>query len=177
MRRFNNTGEYAKFSIQDLLETVSNDFHASMKDTIATVLVQLETSHKLEPQEEELEFALQALKEMEQKFNEHILKEEFLLFPLFNIEQKKRGTAQQLYGVEEFIRELKYEHEWMKDRFARIGKATHHYQCPMSATPSHKLAYAQLNDLEQDFTRLFFVEEEYLFPRLIRLTTANAKVS
>jgi len=163
----NNNGEYARLSVQELLDLVSGQMHDGAKDAMDTALVQLETAHKLEPNDEALEFAMVSLKTMQEKFNAHSGKEERLLFPLFKNGRSRNEALKN--GVENFVAELLQEHDWLRTRLDWISRATRKYQCEPTATPSHKLAYAHLNDLEQDFNRLFFVEEEYLFPRLIRL--------
>ncbi len=42
-------------------------------------------------------------------------------------------------------------------------------------SPMQKLGYAHINNLRQDVSRLFFLEEEYLFPRLHLLNRHKGK--
>lgn len=168
MKRPSNINDYTKLSIQELLEIVATDFHKGMRETFATVNLQLEIAHKLEPREEELEFAWASLKEMERDFIQHISKEEQLLFPILTHPKKRQALPEEAKELNYFISNLKAEHALLKTQIAQIKRITNNYAAEPSFTPSHKLAYAQLNDLEQDFNRLFFVEEEYLFPRAIR---------
>lgn len=161
--------DYTKLSTKDLLNIVSTDFHPGMRETFATANLQLETAHKLEPLEEELEFAWVLLKEMKKNFLQHIEKEKQLLFPLFSATKKRQRIQDEENELEDFIGNLKAEHMVLKKQISAIRKATKNYTTEPTHTPSHKLAYAQLNNLEQDFNRLFFVEEEYLFPRALRL--------
>jgi iron-sulfur cluster repair protein YtfE (RIC family) len=169
MKRALNTSDYTKMSIQDLLNVITNDFHNEMKETFETVNLQLTTAYNLEPREEELEFACVTMKQTEKKFVEHIEKEEQLLFPLFSISKKRKNNSADGIDLEEFIDGLRSEHNWIRQQIGQIRKATNNYKSEPAFTPSHKLAYAQLNDLEQDFTRLFFIEEEYLFPRALKI--------
>ncbi|HET6989768.1 MAG TPA: hemerythrin domain-containing protein [Bacteroidia bacterium] len=164
-----NTNDYAKLSVENLLDIISDKFHKEIQETFDTVNLQLKIAHKLEPLEEELEFALVMVGEIEKKFTEHIEKEEILLFPILGVTKKRTGVYGEENDTEEFISDLKSEHDILKTQFSQIRKATNQYTCEPSSTPSHKLAYAQLNDLEQDINRLFFVEEEYLFPRVLRV--------
>lgn len=160
--------EYDKLSIHDLLRIVSDEFQKEIKETFATVNMNLEVAHKLEPNEEELEFVFAKLKSMEAKFLEHIYKEEQLLFPIFSVAKKRLRSIDEKNNFEKFINSLKAEHNWIKEQINLIRKATRNYQCEPSNTPSHKLAFAQLNDLEQDIHKIFFVEEEFLFRRALK---------
>ena len=168
MRRTINSTEFEKLNANELLDLISSDFHSATSEKLATVNLQLETAHKCDVQDEELEFALRTIKNVRKKFEEHVGKEERLLFPLLSVHKKKHNIPDNTKDVTGFIAELKEEHQWIKNQFSLMRKATHEYQCPIDSFPSHKLAYAQLNDLEQDFNRLFFVEEQYIFPRILR---------
>ena len=169
MKRIMNSREFEKLNGSDLLHLISTEFHAGMREKLETVNMQLATADRCEPENEELEFTLATLKSINEKFLEHVGKEERLLFPLISIARKKESVESEKKNVAEFIVELKKEHNWLKNQLQLIRKATNDYQCQINSSPSHKLAYAQLHDLEQDFNRAFFVEEEYLFPRLLRI--------
>lgn len=169
MKQTSNSSDYAKLKTGDLLDVISNDFQKEIVETIETVNLQLKTAHKLEPFDEELEFALVTSQEVEEKFTELISKEEKFLFPILRTSKKRVQGEDEKIDFRSFISSLKEEHQKLKKQFSMIRKATHNYNCEPSYTPSHKLAFAQLNDLEQDFNRLFFVEEEYLFPRALKL--------
>lgn len=168
MNRNVNTSEYEKLSSHELLNLVSSEFHAATRETLATVCVQLDTAHKCDVDDEEIEFALTTMKLLSEKFEEHVGKEERLLFPLLSVAKRKRSDAKELKDVAEFIEDLKEEHKWVKSQFALVRKATNDYQCDIDSFPSQKLAYAHMNNLEQDFNRSFFVEEQYIFSRILR---------
>lgn len=163
----NNTA-LGKMGGMDLVHLISNEFHSGMNESFITVRQQLETAKKLQAEDEEMEFSLEKIKKIQEKFLEHSQKETRLLFPLLNSSKSKKSFMKEEENIGEFVEELREEHEWIKKQFNLIRSATHHYECDVDSTPSHKLAYAQLNDLDQDFKRLFFIEEEYLFPKLVR---------
>lgn len=75
MKSLSNINQFAKSTMPDLLHIISTRFHCGMRDTIATVIVQLEAARKLEPHDEELEFALANLKVIEHYSIEHIEKD------------------------------------------------------------------------------------------------------
>jgi len=168
MKRTVNTGEFENLNSNELLDLVSTDFHSATRETLDTVDVQLQTAHKCDPKDEELEYAWTVIKTMRGKFEEHVRKEERLLFPLLTVSKRKSINSNEAREVVDFIGELKEEHQEIKNQFVLLRKATHEYECAVDSFPSQKLAYAQLNNLEQDFNRIFFVEEEYVFPRLLR---------
>lgn len=63
------------------------------------------------------------------------------------------------------VAELKESHRQMRKLLEQVSELAE--QCTLSPDCSslHKLGYAYTNNLMQDISRLFFLEEEYLFPR------------
>src|ERR1700749_4769495 len=84
MKRVIHNNEFEKLNANELLDLFSTDFHSATKEKLATVNLQLETAHKCDVQDEELEFALNTIKKVRARFEEHIGKEERFLFPLLS---------------------------------------------------------------------------------------------
>ncbi|MCX6310567.1 MAG: hemerythrin domain-containing protein [Bacteroidetes bacterium] len=164
-----NSKDYARLGIKDLIKVISVEFHIGIRENFATLNLNLETAHKLEPHGEELEFAWATLKTMEEKLKEHIQKEEQFLFPVFSIARKRMKEDGESINLEMFIDSLKGEHLWLKKQLLQIQTITNHYKCEPTYTPSHKLAFALLNDLEQNLNKMFYVEELFLFPLALKI--------
>lgn len=64
------------------------------------------------------------------------------------------------------IPQLVESHQHMLHLLEQIDKLSEQCTNSQSCSPLHKLGYAHINNLRQDVSRLFFLEEEYLFPRL-----------
>lgn len=161
-----NSTEYNRLNTRELVTLISRDYHPALKDALDSVIVQMEAAQKVEAGDQKVKKALASIKLFRDLFSAHSGKEERLLFPLVNNPTEKKLSGNDISEIREFLGELKAEHRRMEDEIDRIRIYTDHYSSEPSASPSHKLAYAQLNEFEQDFNRLVFVEEEFLFPRL-----------
>lgn len=159
---------YEQFSNSELLGIVDKEFHKKIAETLTTLSLNLETAHQLEPYEEELEYAWTNVKAMEELFSEHIQKEEQLLFPVFSNGKKRIRFNGEKRDLGNFIDKLIADHSLLKNQITQIRMVTEQYKCETSATPSHKLAFSLLSELEHDLNKMVFVEEEFLFPRAMK---------
>jgi iron-sulfur cluster repair protein YtfE (RIC family) len=64
------------------------------------------------------------------------------------------------------IPQLKESHTQMRQVLSHVSELALECDRNYSCSSLHKLGYAHINNLRQDISRLFFLEEEYLFPRL-----------
>ncbi len=163
MKQIINNSEFENLDCEELFDLISEQFHSEMKESLAIVNMQLETV--LKSGKKEIGGAVTTIQSIREKFLEYIDMENHLLFPLLPINDKKHIDVKEEKNLAEFISDLKERHQGMKKQFQQIRYTTNGYKCDIDSSPSHKLAFTQLKDLEQDFNHLFFVEEEYLFPR------------
>ncbi|HEU4716571.1 MAG TPA: hemerythrin domain-containing protein [Bacteroidia bacterium] len=175
MKRSIATGmqEYSKLNPVELKEVIVSKFHETIRDTIGMAETQLAAAGKIE-KTEEVEVVMNFLEKLKHSFEQHAMREERLLFPLLSLESREEAIRE-IEEIGTFISELKKEHENMERELDLIKMATNNYQCDPMASPSHKLAYAHLNDVGQDFRRMFFIEEEFLFPRILRFNLKKQK--
>jgi iron-sulfur cluster repair protein YtfE (RIC family) len=168
-----NAEGYNRLSIRELTVLVSSDYHPAIKNALDSVIVQLEAARKVEDGNPKFEKVVSTILNFRELFLEHAGKESRLLFPLLNVQGGKRQSGNEVAEIREFLGELKVEHRRLENEIDKIREYTDSYTCKPSASPSHKLAYAQLNEFEQDFNRLVFVEEQFLFPRVLLIHKKN----
>jgi len=166
MKTRERNNEYAKLGTKELIALISEEYFRSMGEGFDTVVMQLETSGKIAPEDKALVKIQVEVKRIREMFMQHAGKEQRFLFPLFQVNKKEKREAMSREELESFLDEMRGEHEQLRKEFETVGMLTHHFNFEPTASPSQKLAFAQLNDLEQDFNRMIFVEEEYLFPRV-----------
>src|ERR1044072_2128933 len=106
MKRTNNYTDFSKLNGEELLDLIDTDFHSGTAEKLATVKLQLETATKCDTNDEEGEFALEAIKKIHIKFQEHIGKEKRLLFPLLPVTRRKKSSLKEGNEVPAFIAEL-----------------------------------------------------------------------
>lgn len=104
----------------------------------------------------------------------HMKKEELILFPFVRnmIKAKISGGVlpHPAFGtVENPVSMMQHEHSVEGDRFRRIAEITHEYLPPADACNTYKVAFAMLQDFENDLHKHIHLENNILFPKAIQL--------
>ncbi|WP_415334654.1 iron-sulfur cluster repair di-iron protein [Clostridium perfringens] len=98
------------------------------------------------------------------ELEEHLLKEENILFPLM-IKYYKAKDEKEKKEIEEDIRIIVNEHEAAGDILKELAEVTDDYKVPEWGCISFKLLYDYLHDLEKDLFIHIHKENNILFPR------------
>jgi len=114
------------------------------------------------------------------ELEKHLLKEERILFPYIRQLVEKQDNKQPAelppFGtVQNPIEMMKYEHDREGEWFAEIAGLSNDYTPPEYACNSYRVAYALLQEFENDLHRHIHLENNILFPSAIELEkTLNA---
>ncbi|EPB9413939.1 iron-sulfur cluster repair di-iron protein [Clostridium perfringens] len=98
------------------------------------------------------------------ELEEHLLKEENILFPLM-IKYDQAKDKEEKKEIEEDIRIIVNEHEAAGDILKELAEVTDDYKVPEWGCISFKLLYDYLHDLEKDLFIHIHKENNILFPR------------
>ena len=98
------------------------------------------------------------------ELEEHLLKEENILFPLM-IKYDQAKDKEEKKEIEEDIRIIVNEHEAAGDILKELAEVTDDYKVPEWGCISFKLLYDYLHDLEKDLFIDIHKENNILFPR------------
>ena len=98
------------------------------------------------------------------ELEEHLLKEENILFPLM-IKYDQAKDKEEKKEIEEDIRIIVNEHEAAGDILKELAEVTDDYKVPEWGCISFKLLYNYLHDLEKDLFIHIHKENNILFPR------------
>lgn len=98
------------------------------------------------------------------ELEEHLLKEENILFPLM-IKYDKAKDEKEKKEIEEDIRIIVNEHEAAGDILKELAEVTDDYKVPEWGCISFKLLYDYLHDLEKDLFIHIHKENNILFAR------------
>lgn len=104
----------------------------------------------------------------------HMKKEELILFPfikkMVNAESGNEALPSSNFGtVENPIEMMEHEHTEEGDRMLRITALSNDYQPPADACNTYKVAFAMLEEFEQDLHKHIHLENNILFPKAIEL--------
>lgn len=104
----------------------------------------------------------------------HLKKEELVLFPFIRNMVKAQRTGQPLenphFGtVQNPVNMMKEEHSIEGERLRRIAELSSEYTPPADACNTYRVAFAMLQDFENDLHRHIHLENNILFPKAIAL--------
>jgi iron-sulfur cluster repair protein YtfE (RIC family) len=154
--------ELRKANIRDVLNELELYMRPRIKEAVEVAQEQLHVAEKITPDDTTLQSVLQIVRDLKSALYTHLAREYRLLYPVMRNALNGTEAAE----IKAFVQEMISEHAALKETLAQLRRATADYTPKPKASPSQKLAFAQLNVLEQDLNMLFYVEEEYLFPKI-----------
>lgn len=104
----------------------------------------------------------------------HMKKEEFILFPyirkMVKVKTSKAKMNTPSFGtVQNPVQMMMNEHTVEGDRFAKISELSNNYTIPADGCNTYRVAFALLNEFEQDLHLHIHLENNILFPGAILL--------
>jgi regulator of cell morphogenesis and NO signaling len=102
---------------------------------------------------------------LKMELDQHLIKEEEVVFPLV-IEYDKTGNIEVLKRAVKNIHELEDEHEGAGTILKELREITNGYRMPEDGCASYGLTYRLLEELEDDLFRHIHLENNVMFPRL-----------
>ena len=99
----------------------------------------------------------------------HMKKEEFILFPYIKAMESARKNHFPLSpahfgGIENPIAMMEEEHDTEGERFRKISALSNNYTPPSDACQTYKVAFAMLQEFENDLHTHIHLENNILFP-------------
>ena len=105
---------------------------------------------------------------------EHLLKEEYVLFPYVRELAGEGSPLPSPFGtVENPIRVMEREHEDAGVHLGRIRRLTAAYTVPADACTTYRVCFEELAHFERDLQRHIHLEENVLFPKAVELEGAR----
>jgi regulator of cell morphogenesis and NO signaling len=171
--------DYSALSASELADHIVASHHAYLRQELPRLLLLIDkvveahaTNHP------ELAELRQTLAELHQELEVHLVKEEWVLFPLVKQLEAARGPFPMHCGtVDNPIRVMEHEHESAGSALKRMRELTSNYQAPSDGCASFKALYDGLLHLESDLHRHIHKENNILFPKAAALESALAAAS
>lgn len=109
-----------------------------------------------------------------QDLGSHLKKEELILFPFIKKMVKSKNSNEMIslppFGtVENPVNMMKHEHAVEGERLRNIAELSNEYTPPADACSTYKVAYAMLQEFENDLHKHIHLENNILFPKAIEL--------
>jgi len=119
------------------------------------------------------------LSQLELDTNDHLAKEESVLFPyIVNLERSLTTPDLDPVSCYGFLPDpvalLSHDHEEVGAQLSHIRQLSHNFTAPLGVCLTYRLFYTGLQDLERDLRQHMHLENNILFPRAIKLEAATA---
>jgi regulator of cell morphogenesis and NO signaling len=99
------------------------------------------------------------------ELEQHLLKEEQILFPLIK-EYHKNPSVKQLHKINEVINETENEHEGAGDILKELRKITNDFKVPNDGCNTYVITFKIIEELESDLFQHIHLENNILFKRM-----------
>lgn len=99
------------------------------------------------------------------ELEQHLIKEEEILFPMIK-EYEKKPSKNQLEKTVAVLDELEKEHSGAGDLLKELRRITNHYSTPEDGCTTYEITLNKLEELESDLFQHIHLENNILFKRL-----------
>ena len=165
--------DVARWPLDRLVDHIVTTHHTYVRTAMPAILrrlVKLEQTHGA--RHPELRRVIEVFQEISADMNQHMLKEEHVLFPYIRDLAARTGDGQTcLYGRNPFgsvdnpIRMMEREHKEAADALRIIRELTRGYAAPADGCATYELCMADLQRFERDLHRHVHLENNVLFPK------------
>lgn len=174
----NNHGDSEDFNVWelDILANYIEQTHHRYVEEKSVVLLQfLEKIKKVHGgNHPELYEIFEEFKAAAQALAAHLKKEELILFPFIRKMVKARKFDEPLpvanFGdVENPVAMMEHEHDIEGERFRKIAGLSNNYTAPADGCTTYRVAFAMLQEFEEDLHKHIHLENNILFPKAIEM--------
>lgn len=161
---------YLALELGSLIDTIIDVHHSYVQATIPALLIYLNKLCKVHGERHPELFEVRNLFQAgANALTDHMKKEEKVLFPYIKamVESQKSGfplSKPHFQNIDSPIHCMEEEHQAEGLRFKKIAKLTDNYNCPPDGCQTFRVAYAMLNEFEQDLHKHIHLENNILFP-------------
>lgn len=155
----------------EIIQYILNTHHAYVKGILPAIEIHLNKTWKRHHDEHpELDIVQRLFHEIKIELEQHMLKEEVILFPyIIRLEALTKNhhaiSLPIMPFVSKTIRMMESEHLRAGEMMAEMRQITNHYTPPVGACSTYTLVYRELHDFELDLHRHVHIENNILFPK------------
>ncbi|MBK7665977.1 MAG: iron-sulfur cluster repair di-iron protein [Sphingobacteriaceae bacterium] len=166
---------FDEWSLEFLVDYILNTHHEYVKKSIPVLLGYTSKVAKVHGGHHPEVIAIaQKFDEAAEELNEHMCKEEQILFPyikqLVLAKSNNLKTPYTAFGsVKNPIHMMEHEHDAVGDIFKEIRELSNNYTPPEDSCATYKVSYLKLKEFEEDLHQHIHLENNILFPKSISI--------
>lgn len=170
--------DWTKAAFSDLIDYIVDKHHAFMRDEMPGISQLLNKILKVHYMShgETLSKLHRLFNQLRGEIEEHLVKEEELLFPLIK-QYEKNPSKDALEKVFKVMQETEDEHEAAGDILKEMRRITDQYQAPAGACMTFQRTYEKLHAVEVDLFQHIHLENNILFVGLEKAKEEQQKDS
>ena len=158
--------DFRKLTSGELIDHIENIHHAYTKKVLPELGELTTKILRVHGMNHEVLFKVHKLFSLlKADLEQHLLKEEEMLFPLIK-EYDKNPSKQLLEKIGEIIKETEDEHDSAGDVLKELRKITDDFEVPKDGCNTYLLTFKLLEELESDLFQHIHLENNILFKRL-----------
>lgn len=167
MKDFNEQVDFVKIPPTELIDYIINKHHTYLKRALPELSELTTTILRVHgPSHSELFKVHKLFHNLKMELDQHLIKEEEILFPL--IKDYDVNPSSELLGrIDEVMKETEDEHETAGDVLKELRKITDNYQLPEGACGTYYRTFDLLQEFEGDLFEHIHLENNILFKRLV----------
>jgi regulator of cell morphogenesis and NO signaling len=161
--------DWTKAPLDEFVDHIVNKHHAYLQTTLPA-LGELTTKilRVHGPNHGELSKVHRYFHQLKMEFEEHMIKEETLVFPKI-LEYSRTHSPELLDQAVDAIHELEEEHDSCGDLLKELHKITSGFAVPEDGCSTYHYTFQKLAEVESDTITHVHLENNILFPRLHRI--------
>ncbi|MBU5483595.1 iron-sulfur cluster repair di-iron protein [Clostridium sp. MSJ-11] len=158
--------DWLNISYNDLIDYIVNKHHGFLNEELPIVSELTTKILRVHGENHpELSKVYKLFHNLKMELEEHLIKEEEIVFPLIK-KYEKEGSKEALDNAIKIIEELEAEHTGAGDILKELRKITHNYEVPKDGCNTYKYTYDKLQEIELDLFNHIHLENNIMFPRL-----------
>jgi len=163
--------DWASASLSDLIDNIVHKHHDYLREELPRLLQKAERVAAVHGDNHpETHEVAKIFREMKQELEEHMGKEEGVLFPwIRGLEQGKGMPPFPGMKMEQPINCMIHDHDKTGNALERLHELTNHYTPPPDACNTFRVLYEGLRNIQLDTHRHVHKENSILFPRALEL--------
>lgn len=165
--------DFDMMSLKDLANYIVSTHHAYVKQEAPQILAYLhKIASKHGERHDELYQVFEAFDKLKAEMDDHMRKEELVLFPrIVGLEtfQEQYDSGVSIEYIQSPVSVMEHEHEDAGTLLEVLRQLTNNYQPPADACTTYRLAFAALKSFETDLHQHIHLENNILFPKSLQL--------
>lgn len=168
------TINYDNFSLTQLAEYIVSTHHEYVKKEMPAIFMYLQkVAAKHGERHPEMLKVFETFMALKEEMEQHMQKEEVVLFPRIKEMEKQTGMGNQpqinISYLKSPITMMEHEHDHAGAALAEIRQLTANYNPPVDACTTYRLSFAALEAFELNLHQHVHLENNILFPKALRL--------